>query len=56
LHTSATGNTNAAAVAALAASTSRLPGIAVKVQRIMPVEYSAVTDRTASAPSSTAAM
>jgi hypothetical protein len=30
--------------------------MAVKVDRIMPVEYSEVTDRTASAPSNTAAL
>ena len=55
-HSSAIGNTNAATVAALAASTSRRAGIALKVVRIMPVEYSAVTVRTASAPSRVAAM
>ncbi len=43
-------------MAALPASTSRLAGMAVKVERIMPEAYSAVTDRTASAPSSTAAI
>ena len=51
-----TGNANAAAVAALAASTSRLAGMALKVDRIIPVEYSAVTVRTASAPRTTAAI
>ena len=51
---SATGNTNAATTAALAASTRRRVGVAVKVDRIIPVEYSAVTDRTASDPSNTA--
>jgi hypothetical protein len=53
---SAIGNTNAATVAALAPSTVRLAGIAVKVERIMPLEYSAVTVRTASAPSKVATM
>ena len=53
---SATGKTKAATVAALAASTSRLAGMAVKVDRIIPVEYSAVTVRTASAPRTTAAI
>ena len=43
-------------MAALAASTSRRAGIAAKVERIIPVEYSAVTVRTASAPSITAAI
>ena len=56
LPSSVTGNANAATVAALAASTSRLAGIAVKVERIIPVEYSAVTVRTASAPRITAAI
>ena len=53
---SAIGNTNAATVAALAAITSRRAGIALKVERIMPVAYSAVTVRTASAPSRVATM
>ena len=56
LETSATGNANAATMAALPVSTSRLAGMAVKVERIMPEAYSAVTDRTASDPSSTAAI
>ena len=43
-------------VAALAASTSRLVGMALKVDRIIPVEYSAVTVRTASVPRTTAAI
>ena len=51
---SATGNTNAAVTPALAASTRRLVGVAVKVDRIIPVTYSAVTARTPSAASSTA--
>jgi hypothetical protein len=41
-------------MAALVASTKRRVGVAVKVDRIMPVEYSAVTVRTPSAPSNTA--
>ena len=45
---SATGKTNAALTAALAASTRRRVGMAVKVDRIIPVAYSAVTVRTAS--------
>jgi hypothetical protein len=56
LPSSVTGNANAAAVAALAASTSGLAGMALKVDRIIPVEYSAVTVRTASVPSTTAAI
>ena len=36
--------------AALPASTSRLAGMAVKVERIMPEAYSAVTDRTRERP------
>src|SRR5450631_1955435 len=56
LPSSVTGNANAAVVAALAASTSGLAGMALKVDRIMPVEYSAVTVRTASAPRTTAAI
>ena len=51
---SATGNTNAAVTPALAASTRRLVGVAVKVDRIIPVTYSAVMVRTPSAASSTA--
>src|ERR1700683_1636048 len=54
--TSATGKTKAATTAALPARTSRLAGMAVKVERIMPEAYSAVTDRAPSAPSSTAAI
>ena len=53
---SATGKANAATIAALPASTSRRAGMAVKVERIMPEAYSAVTDRRASEPSSTAAI
>ena len=56
LETSATGKTKAATTAALPASTSRRAGMAVKVERIMPEAYSAVTDRAPSAPSSTAAI
>ena len=55
LVTSATGKASAAMVAALAASTARRAGRAVKVARIMPVEYSAVMVRTARAPRTTAA-
>ena len=51
---SATGNTNAAVTPALAASTRRLVGVAAKVDRIIPVAYSAVMARTPSAASSTA--
>ena len=50
LQSRATGNENAATVAALAASTRGRPGMAVNVARIIPVEYSAVTVLTASAP------
>ena len=56
LETNTTGKANAATMAALPASTSRLVGMAVKVERIMPEAYSAVTDRRASDPSSTAAI
>ena len=55
LPSSVTGNANAAVVAALAASTSGLAGMAVKVDRIIPGEYSAVTVRTAIVPRTTAA-
>ena len=43
-------------IAALLARTSRLAGMAVKVERIMPEAYSALTVRTASAPRRTAAI
>src|ERR1019366_7619866 len=54
-HTRASGKTNAAAVAALAASTSARAGMAVKVARTIPVVYSAATDRTPRAPRMTTA-
>jgi hypothetical protein len=56
LQSRATGNANAAIVAALAARTSGRAGMAVEVDRIIPVEYSEVTVFTASAPSATAAI